>query len=129
MLCLQRRVIRTDIQLLHSWTTFSGDLHASLLSYSNQDHTFTGDDIIPVLKQQTGLLLRQQRSAYSAQTTSHFNSAYLFWRPLFLTPKSTGLLTTGNTPNACSTLLFLFPPLTTTTSTKANSQLKPLLNL
>ena len=27
------------------------------LSYSNQDHTFMGDYIIPVLKQQTRLLL------------------------------------------------------------------------
>ena len=45
---------------------------------------------------------------YPAQTTSHFNSAYLFWRPLFLSPKSTGLPTTGNMPNACSTLLYLF---------------------
>ena len=41
---------------------------------------------------------------YHAQTTSHFNSTYLFWRRLFPTPKST----TGNTPNACSTLLYFF---------------------
>ena len=61
--------------------------------------------------------------ALLAQTTSHFNSANLFWRPLFLTPKSTGLPTTGNTPNACSNLLYLFFLFTSTTSTKTNSQL------
>ena len=32
------------------------------LSYSNQDHTFMGDYIIPVLKQQTRLLLRLQQN-------------------------------------------------------------------
>ena len=32
------------------------------LSYSDQDHTFMGDYIISVLKQQTRLLLRLQRS-------------------------------------------------------------------
>ena len=56
--------------------------------------------------------------AYPAQTTSHFNSAYLFWRPLFLTPKSTRLQTTGNSPKC---LLDPFIPvflLTTPTSTK-----------
>ena len=46
--------------------------------------------------------------AYLAQTASHFNSTDLFWRPLCLTPKSTGLPTIGNTPNASSTLLYLF---------------------
>ena len=32
--------------------------------YSNQDHTFMGDYIIPVLKRQTRLLLRLQRRVY-----------------------------------------------------------------
>ena len=77
------------------------------LSYGNQDHRFMGDFMFPVLKQEAQLLLRLQRTV-PAQTTSNFNSAYLFWRPLFLTLKSTGLPTTGNTPNACSTLLYLF---------------------
>ena len=45
---------------------------------------------------------------YLVLITSHFNSAYLSWRPLLLIPKSTGLPTTGNTPNAGSTLLYLF---------------------
>ena len=54
-------------------------------------------------------------------------SAYLFWRHLFLTWKSMGLRTTGWTPNACSSLFNCFLP-TTTTSTKATSQLKPLFN-
>ena len=39
------------------------------LSYSNQDHTFMGDYIIPVLKQQTRLLLCLYRRI-SAQTFS-----------------------------------------------------------
>ena len=47
----------------------------------------------------------------------HFNPAYLFWRPLFLTPKCTELPTTGRTPNASSSLFNCFLP-TTTTSTK-----------
>ena len=34
------------------------------LSYSNQDHTFMGDNIIPVLKQQTWLLLHLQQSVF-----------------------------------------------------------------
>ena len=50
----------------------------------------------------------------------HLYSAYLFWRHLFLTSKSTCLQTTGRTPNACSTI---FLP-TTTISTKATSQIK-----
>ena len=54
-------------------------------------------------------------------------SANLFWRHLFLTPKFMGLRTTGGTPNACSSLFNCFLP-TTMTSTKATSQLKPLLN-
>ena len=35
------------------------------LSNSNQDHTFMGDYIIPVLKQQTRLLLRLQRRIFT----------------------------------------------------------------
>ena len=57
----------------------------------------------------------------------HLYSIYLFWRHLFLTPKSMGLRTTGWTPNACSSLFNCFLP-TMITSTKAASQLKPLLN-
>ena len=57
----------------------------------------------------------------------HLYSAYLFWRHLFLTPKSMGLRTTGWTPNALSSLFNCFL-LTTTTSTKATFQLKSLLN-
>ena len=34
------------------------------LSYNNQDHTFRGDYIIPVLKQQTRLLLRLQQRIF-----------------------------------------------------------------
>ena len=34
------------------------------LSYSNQDHTFIGDYIISIHKQQTRLLLRLQRNVY-----------------------------------------------------------------
>ena len=56
----------------------------------------------------------------------HLYSAYLFWRHLFLTRKSMGLRTIGWMPNACSSLFNCF--LRTTTSTKATSQLKPLLN-
>ena len=45
-----KRKFHSDIQLPHSWATFSGDFHA--LSYNKQDHTFMGDYIIPVLNQQ-----------------------------------------------------------------------------
>ena len=58
-----------DIQLPPSWTNLSGDFMP--LSYSNQDHTFMGDNIIPVLKQQTRLLPRLQRRI----TTQTFNNA------------------------------------------------------
>ena len=58
------------------------------LSYSNQDHTFMGDYIIPVLKQQTLLLLHLQQcifhsdiqhcldcsDAHSAQAFNCYNS-------------------------------------------------------
>ena len=45
---------RSDIQLLHPWATFSGDM---LIFPNNQDHTFMDDDNVPALNQQTRLLL------------------------------------------------------------------------
>ena len=50
---------RSDIHLLHPWATFSRDIHVS--PPYNQDHTFMGDYIIPVLNQQTRLLLHLPR--------------------------------------------------------------------
>ena len=83
MLCLQWCAIsaQTSSYLIpgqHYLETFMP------LSYSNQDHTFRGDYIIPVLKQQTLLLLRLSQhifrsdiwhcldysDVYSAQTFS-----------------------------------------------------------
>ena len=43
-----------------------------LFSYNNQDHTFMGDNIIPVLKQQTQLFATPMVTHNSAQT---FNNA------------------------------------------------------
>ena len=60
---------RSDIQLLYPWATFSGDIHAS--PPNNQDHTFMGDYIIPVLNQQTRLLLHPWRP----YLTHTFNNA------------------------------------------------------
>ena len=57
LLCLQLRAIL----LRHPASSFLGNqpfLETFMpLSYRNQDHTFMGDYIIPVLKQQTRLLL------------------------------------------------------------------------
>ena len=47
-----------------------------------------------------------------------------WWWWWFLTPKSTGLPTTGNTPNACSTLLYLFSFSLHRPAQKASYQLK-----
>ena len=60
---------RSDIQLLHPWVTFSGDIHDS--PPNNQDHTFMGDYTIPVLNQQTRLLLHLRRP----YLTHTFNNA------------------------------------------------------
>ena len=46
---------RSDIQLLHHWVTFSGDIHAS--PRNNKNHKLMGDYNVPVLNQQTRLLL------------------------------------------------------------------------
>ena len=89
---------------LRRWTIGRSGERGSGISVLPARHD--DEDIIPVLKQLTRFLLRRQWSV--SYSTSLFNSAYLFWRPLFLTPKSTGLPTTGNTPNACLTLLYLF---------------------
>ena len=59
----------SDIQLLHPWATFSGDIHTS--PTNNQDHTFMGDYIILVFNQPTWPLLRLWRP-YLTQT---FNNA------------------------------------------------------
>ena len=67
-LCRLRRKIRSDIQLLHPWATFSRDM---LLSHNNQDHTFKGDHFISVLNQQTRLLLHIWRPYF----THRFNNA------------------------------------------------------
>ena len=99
------------------------------LSYSNQDHVFIVDYIISVFNRHHdfAMTVAMQISHRYLAALFHFNSAYLFWRHLFLTPKYTGPQTTGNTPNACPSPFNCFD-LTTTTSTKATSQLKPLLN-
>ena len=101
---------------------FSVDLHMPI-SYRNQDHTFMGDYIIPVLKQQTRLLLRLQRSD---------NQLLQFCLSILETfiPHSKIYRTTHYWQHV-KCLLNPFIPvflLTTTTSTKANSQLKPLSN-
>ena len=97
------------------------------LSYSNQDHTFMGDYIIPVLKQQTRLLLRLQRSvSRSDNQPLQFCLSIL---EIFI-PQSKIYRTTNYCQHA-KCLLNPFIPnflLTTTTSAKAKSQLKPLLN-
>ena len=100
-----------------------GDHHSSL-SHCYRT-TLMADYIIPVL-------IQQQKLCYDCSDANphrhlaamfHLYSAYLFRRHLFLTPKSIGLRTTGWTSNTCSSLFNCFPP-TTTTSTKATSQLK-----
>ena len=126
MLCLQRRVIL----LRHSATSFLDNLfwRPSCLSpaATRTTHLWVTTSFLSLNSKHDFCYIYSE--AYPTQTTSQFNSAYLFWRPLFLTPKSTGLPTTGNMPKC---LLNPFIPvflLTMMTSTKANSQLKPLLN-
>ncbi len=104
-----------------------GDHHSSL-SHCYRT-TLMADYIIPVLIQQQNLSITvaMQIPHRHLAALFHLYSAYLFWRHLFLTPKSMGLRTTGWTPNACSSPFNCFLP-TMTTSTKATSQLKPLLN-
>ena len=106
MLCLQRCVI----SLRHPATSFLKNLfwRPSCLSptATKITHLWVTTSFLSLNSKHDFCYIYSE--AYPAQTTSHFNSAYLFWRLLFLTPKSTGLPTTGNTPNACSTLLYLF---------------------
>ena len=85
------------------------------LSYRNQDHTFMGDYIIPVLKEQTRLWLRLQRSVYRSD-----NQPLQFCLSILETfiPHSKIYGTTGNTPNVCST----------TTSTKGFLLTQALFN-
>ena len=98
------------------------------LSYSNQDHTFMGDYTIPVLKQQTRLLLHVQRSVSRSD-----NQLLQFCYSILETfiPHSKIYRTTNYWQHAKCLLNPFIPAflLTTTTSTKANSQLKPLLNV
>ena len=58
------------IQLLHPWATFFGDM---LLSPNNQDHTFLNDDNIPVLNQQTRLLLHLWRPYLTQHIQQYLN--------------------------------------------------------
>ena len=97
------------------------------LSNSNQYYTFMSDYIIPVLKQQTRLLLCLQRSVSCSD-----NQPLQFCLSILETfiPHSKIYRTTNYWQHAKCLLnpfisVFL---LTKTPSTKANSQLKPLLN-
>ena len=97
------------------------------LSYSNQDHTFMGDYIISVLKQQTRLLLRLQQSVSRSD-----NQPLQFCLSILETfiPHSK-IYRTTNYWQHIKCLLNPFIPvflLTTTTSPKINFPLKPLLN-
>ena len=97
------------------------------LSYSNQDYTFMSDYIIPILKQQTLLLLHLQQSISRSD-----NQPLRFCLSILETiiPNSKIYRTTNYWQHA-KCLLNPFIPvflLTKTTSTKANSQRKPLLN-
>ena len=58
----------SDIQQLHPKATFSGNIHAS--PPKTQEHTLMGDYIIPVLNQQTRLLLHLWRP-YLTQTLNN----------------------------------------------------------
>ena len=97
------------------------------LSYSNQDHTFMGDYIIPVLKQQTRLLLRLQRSEYHSD-----NQPLQFCLSILetLIPHSK-IYRTTNYWQLAKCLLNPFIPvflLSTTTSTKGFISTQALLN-
>ena len=104
-----------------------GDHHSSL-SHCYRT-TLMADYIIPVIIQQQNLCYDSSDAKAHRHLAAFFHhySAYLFWRLLFLTPKTMGLRTTGWTPNTGSSLFNCFL-LTTTTSTKATSQLKPSSN-
>ena len=98
-----------------------------LLSYGNQDYKFMGDYIISVLKQQTRLLLRLHRSE-SCSDNQPVQLCLSIWKTFI--PQSKIYRTINYWPNAKCLLKPFIPVflLTTTTSTKANSQLKSLLN-
>ena len=98
------------------------------LSYSNQDHTFMSDYIIPVLKQQTRLLLRLQRSVSHSD-----NQPLQFCLSILETfvPHFRIYGTTNYWYNA-KRLLNTFIPvflLTTTTNTKGFLSTQALLNI
>ena len=127
MLCLQRRVI----PLRHSAISFLLTLWEIIILLSPTAiglRLWLTTSFLSLFSNKTlAMTVAMQILHRHLTALFHLYSAYLFWRHLFLTPKSMGLRTTGWTSNACSSLFNSFLP-TTTTSTKATSQLKPLLN-
>ena len=127
MLCQQRRII----PLRHSAISFLLTLWEIIILLSPAVtglYLWLTTSFLSLFSNKTfAMTVAMQNLHRHLATLFHLYSAYLLWRHLFLTPKSMGLRTTGWTPNACPSLFNCFL-LTMTTSTKATSQLKPLLN-
>ena len=127
MLCLQRRII----PLRHSAISFLLTLR-EIIILPTLSPTAIGLrlwlTVLSLFSNKTfAMTVAMQIPHRHRAALFHLYSAYLFQRHLFLTPKYMGLKTTVWTPNACSSPFNCFLP-TTTISTKATSQLKPLLN-
>ena len=112
---------RTDVLSVRS-------LHSSRITtpWGEPSNSWTLESTLQHPRVPSWIWIRRLNSASDNLAISVLDN--LFWRPLFLIPKFTGLPTTGNTPKACSTLFLPVFLDSTTFSTKTFFQLNPALN-